>query len=247
MGSNTQHVLSNGVWSVALREQLADAALAELPPQASEDFKLAVMEALVQKLEALREFDRWDPRQLESVVLKRNYQEVEQIDVGSGVHCLHVLLDGRIVSGSKDRTLRIWTKGTDGVWGSEVLEGHTDTVWWLQTLPDGRIVSGSSDNTIRIWMKGTDGAWSSEELKGHTDWVRCLQALPDGRIVSGSDDRTLRIWTKGTGGAWSSEELKGHTNVVCCLQTLPDGRIVSGSRDGTIRIWDGEEIAGGAS
>ena len=193
---------TSGGWFAAQSNQLAEAALAEIPPQASEDFKLTAMEALVEKLEALREFDRWDPRQLESVVLKRNYQEVEQIDVGSGVHCLHVLLDGRIVSGNKDRTIRIWTKGTDGAWSSEELKGHTEWVNCLQALPDGRIFSGSFDNSIRIWTKGTDGVWSSEELKGHTDWVFCLQALPDGRIVSGSRDKTLRIWTKGSDGAW---------------------------------------------
>ena len=142
---------TSGGWFAAQSNQLADAALAEIPPQASEELKLTAMEALVEKLEALREFDRWGPRQLESVVLKRNYQEVEQIDVDSGVRCLHVLPDGRIVSGSDDSTLRIWTKGTGGAWSSEELKGHTGNVLCLQALPDGRIVSVSYDGTIRIW------------------------------------------------------------------------------------------------
>ena len=253
---------TSGGWFAAQSEKLAEAALAEIPPQASEELKLTAMEALVQKLETLREFDRWDPRQMESVVLKRNYQRVEQIYVDSGVLCLHVLPDGRIVSGSEDRTIRIWTKGTDGAWSSEKLKGHADWVRCLQALPDGRIVSGSSDNSIRIWTKGTDGAWSSEELKGHTRSVNCLQALPDGRIVSGSDDSSIRIWSKrvvpptsmfqkllGARGKqeWSSEAPGTCSGAIYRLQVLPDGHIVSANHAGTIRIWDGEEVTGGAA
>ena len=208
-----------GGWFAAQSNQLAEAALAEIPPQASEELKLTAMEALVEKLEALREFDRWDPRQLESVVLKRNYQEVEQIDVGSGVHCLHVLLDGRIVSGSEDRTLRIWTKGTDGAWSSEELKGHTRSVNCLQALPDGRIVSGSDDSSIRIWSK---------------------------RVVPPTSMFQKLLGARGK-QEWSSEAPGTCSGAIYRLQVLPDGHIVSANHAGTIRIWDGEEITGGAA
>jgi WD40 repeat protein len=110
------------------------------------------------------------------------------------VYCLQALPDGRIVSGSYDKTLRIWSKDSSGRWQSEVLKGHESYVFCLQALPDGRIVSGSYDKTLRIWSKDSSGRWQSEVLEGHTHCVSCLQALPDGRIVSGSGDETLRIW-----------------------------------------------------
>ena len=259
---STHQPVVRGGWLEASRERLVEIALAQIPADVTMELKVAAMEALVEKLEALRVYDRWDPRSMESVVLKRNYQRVEQIYVDSGVLCLHVLPDGRIVSGSEDRTIRIWTKGTDGAWSSEGLKGHTDSVFCLQALPDGRIVSGSSDNSIRIWTKGTDGAWSSEELKGHTRSVNCLQALPDGRIVSGSDDSSIRIWSKrvvpptsmfqkllGARGKqeWSSEAPGTCSGAIYRLQVLPDGHIVSANHAGTIRIWDGEEVTGGAA
>ena len=69
----------------------------------------------------------------------------------STVRCLQVLPDGRIVLGSRDEILRIWSKDEVGVWQSEELVGHTNWVNCLQALPDGRIVSGSNDKTIKIW------------------------------------------------------------------------------------------------
>jgi WD40 repeat protein len=96
------------------------------------------------------------------------------------------LHDGRIASGSSDKTIRIWNvDGTSIEWN-----GHTDWVYCLLQLQDGRIVSGSVDRTIRIWnMDGTSIEW-----KGHKGSARSLIQLQDGRIVSTSYDGTIRIW-----------------------------------------------------
>ena len=57
----------------------------------------------------------------------------------------------RIVSGSRDKTVRIW----DAVSGApigEPLQGHSRSVLSVAFSPDGtRIASGSEDKTIRIW------------------------------------------------------------------------------------------------
>ena len=55
----------------------------------------------------------------------------------------------RIVSGSDDKTVKIWDANN----GKELktLTGHY-TVWSVAFSPDGqRIVSGSRDNTLKIW------------------------------------------------------------------------------------------------
>jgi WD40 repeat protein len=235
--TSTAPQLPTGAWSVALRDQLAKEAIARMGPNASEELKCAVMEQLVQKLTALRDYDLFDPRQMDAVVAKRNYRWVEKVDVGSGANALQVLPDGRVVSLSDDRIIRIWTQGADGEWSSEALRGRTDRCTRLQSLPDGRIMSGSDVGTIRIWTKGVDGEWNSEDLIYPKSWFIRPQSLPDGRIMSGHEDKTIRIWTKGVDGEWSSEALRGHTDIVGCLQALPDGSIVSGSGDRTIRIW----------
>ena len=65
------------------------------------------------------------------------------------IKTLCALPDGRLASGSWDRTIRLW----DVAAGAETarLEGHSNSVNALCALPDGRLASGSDDKTIRLW------------------------------------------------------------------------------------------------
>ena len=69
----------------------------------------------------------------------------------AGVNSVAFSSDGqRIVSGSRDKTLKIWDANT----GKELqtLKGHTSYVYSVAFSPDGqRIVSGSFDKTLKIW------------------------------------------------------------------------------------------------
>jgi hypothetical protein len=60
--------------------------------------------------------------------------------------------DGRrLVSGSWDKTLRLWDAATGKPIGPP-LQGHTNSVTSVAFSPDGRrLVSGSDDNTLRLW------------------------------------------------------------------------------------------------
>ena len=108
----------------------------------------------------------------------------------SYIYALMVLPDGRLASGSSDRTIRLWDL-TNGAEAAR-LEGHTGYVMALAVLPNGRLASGSDDRTIRLWdvTTGTE----TSRLKGHTERVVALAVLPDGRLASGSDDSTIRLW-----------------------------------------------------
>ncbi|KIK58572.1 hypothetical protein GYMLUDRAFT_141365, partial [Collybiopsis luxurians FD-317 M1] len=149
--------------------------------------------------------------------------------------------DGQyVVSGSKDKTVRIWNAET-GLQVGEPLKGHTQAVISVAYSPDGQyIVSGSWDMTVRIWNAET-GQQVGEPLKGHIDEVTSVAYSPNGQyVLSGSKDKTVRIWNAKT-GLQVGEPLKGHTQGVTSVAYTPDGQyVVSGSSDKTVRIWNAE-------
>jgi WD40 repeat protein len=70
----------------------------------------------------------------------------------------------RIVSGSVDKTVRVWDAQSGDSIGAP-LQGHGDSVWGVAFSPDGtRIVSGSLDRTLRLWEIETGEALSVLEL-----------------------------------------------------------------------------------
>ena len=69
------------------------------------------------------------------------------------VRCLAINpITGEIVSGSYDKTLRVWNGETRKC--VAVLEGHNGWVSCVAINPiTGEIVSGSDDKTLRVWQK----------------------------------------------------------------------------------------------
>ena len=73
----------------------------------------------------------------------------------------------RIVSGSGDKTVRVWDVDTGKPIG-QPLTGHTAVVSSVAFSPDGkRIVSGSGDDTVRVWDADT-GNRSAQPMTSDT-------------------------------------------------------------------------------
>jgi WD40 repeat protein len=151
------------------------------------------------------------------------------------VRSLALSADGQtLVSGSKDKTIKIWDMRTKQL--RHTLTEHIDWVTSLALSADGQtLVSGSSDKTIKIWDMRTRQL--RHTLTGHTGSAWSLALSADGQtLVSGSGDKTIKIWDMRTGQL--RRTLTGHGDYVDSLALSADGQtLVSGSCDNTIRIW----------
>ena len=120
----------------------------------------------------------------------------------------------QVVSGSDDKTVRIWDvttgkiKGAPRFWKSatgktnRILNGHSAEVYSVAFSRDGtRIVSGSADETVRLWNAVTGEI--ERVLKGDRAWS-AVALSPDGtHVVSGHLDTSVLIWDIITGESTS--------------------------------------------
>jgi WD40 repeat protein len=149
-------------------------------------------------------------------------------------YALAVLPDGRVVSGSSNRTLRVWDVESGQT--LQTLEGHSAWVSAVAVLDRRRVISASRDKTLRVW--DVESGQTLQTLEGHSDEVTAVAVLDSRRVVSASRDKMLRVWDVESGQTLRA--LEGHSNWVTAVAVLDHRRVVSGSYDGKLRVWDVE-------
>ncbi|KAG2151526.1 WD40-repeat-containing domain protein [Suillus clintonianus] len=139
----------------------------------------------------------------------------------------------RFVTGSRDKTLRIWDVEKKKFVGGPLV-GHKEEVRWVTISPNQRqIASCGKDKTIILW----DAARSKQNLVFY--YLFILDSVcfsPDGKkLASGSRDNKVIIWDAETRDMLAI--LEGHKHFVWSVAFSPDGRkLASGSGD-NIRVW----------
>ncbi|EGG22116.1 hypothetical protein DFA_02006 [Cavenderia fasciculata] len=166
------------------------------------------------------------------------------------VRSVCVLYDGRIVTGSRDFTVRVWDVYSPiGEMPSMALYAHSHFVGALTALKPNNVhqrlfASGGNDKVIYVWDKNAiprdpkDQQDASKSpiltLIGHTDSISTLSQTNDGLIISGSWDNTIKLWSDN---AECIQTLTKHERAVWSVLGLPNGDIVSASADKSIIIW----------
>jgi WD40 repeat protein len=143
----------------------------------------------------------------------------------SGIRSMVILPNNHLVTGSYDKTIKIWNSPADILNQSTVtqksvkntysplktLSGHTSCVIALRYIPNGNLLaSGSADYTIKMW--DVDKGEVIKNFTGHMNDILCFSASSNGTtLISGSADRTIKLWSLGK--KYSSACLKTLTGI----------------------------------
>lgn len=159
----------------------------------------------------------------------------------------------RLVSISRDRSIRIWEVGT-GFCMKTIESANGDWIRCLAPSFDGSMVlSGGSDQVARI--HDINSGTRKIEFRGHENVVECVAYAPPAShshlskllgmtvtkttafIATGSRDKTIKLWNAESGAIIAT--LRGHDNWLRALVFHPDGRyLLSASDDKSIKVWD---------
>lgn len=172
--------------------------------------------------------------------IARSFQNVGKLSKHKkAVTSIIRLKDGRLLTGSRDYTIRFWEERDGTFVNTETIDEFTGSVQYLFQCEDGQILSSCQDNnTIRIWNK-KEGKYTCElTLSEHKDYVTSIMQLSDGKLVTTSKDKTICIWEQNNRFFQKKHTLVEHDDAVYAVVEISGGRIASASDDNTIRIWE---------
>ncbi|KAI0329820.1 WD40 repeat-like protein [Cubamyces sp. BRFM 1775] len=168
-----------------------------------------------------------------------------------------------IVSGSGDRSMKIWSAKTGPL--IRTFDNHHDRGLAAIDFEAPYVLSGSSDKHLRLIDIATGRGWSTSPdmddaagtpaaagvpcpacggvpqpvphvaQKTHEDLVRSAVLSAD-FVVSGSYDHTVKVWGRHT-GALVADLAGGHTGCIFCVG-FDHAKIVSCGEDQRICVWD---------
>lgn len=177
-----------------------------------------------------------DEQELPYQVLQGHTSDVTSLGFSHG---------GLLVSGSNDKTVRVWRRGPDGVFieNSDVhprspLTGHKYGVNGVCFSPfDTLIASCSTDGGIILWNAQT-GQQVVKLQQNSGGAIRACCFSPSSAVMaSGGDDETVCLWDISTRSLIRT--FVGHEAMITTLSFTPDSNFLcSGSTAGDLKIWD---------
>ncbi|PRP79224.1 F-box/WD repeat-containing protein 7-like [Planoprotostelium fungivorum] len=189
--------------------------------------------------------DNWDfePASLLApnnvVVYDAKYARKVKTLAGHSDTITSVLIVGeRIISGSRDRTVKIWHRSGPR-WSKrtaftvDTKRAHTKAITALHAL-GSTLVSASKDKTMRVWDVTEVGG----EAKCVFNMPSIQQALQfkDNTIVSGGKDRKLYVTDLET--SQTTMTMRGHKGWISALQINFNHVMSAGGNDGSLRLFD---------
>ncbi len=158
------------------------------------------------------------------------------------VNSLDQINNDTMVSGSYDKTIRIWRIST-GETLKTINVNAAVSVVRVFSLENKQIVCGKlgTSNNLQIFNYETGDL--NRTLIGHSAFVWSIEMLSEQFMASGGGDQSIFIWDLSSYSI--KYNLTGHNSSVYCIKRLSSTWIASGDMYGLIIIWNwlrGEQI-----
>ncbi|CAJ1433075.1 unnamed protein product, partial [Effrenium voratum] len=148
----------------------------------------------------------------------------------AGAHAVSVasLPTGEIVTGSQDKSLRVF-RGNTCV--HKVDEAHGDIIRCIASSSSA-MATASNDGSVKLWS--FDGIQMAV-LPGHQSYVYGVAFSSDNsEVLSASDDCTLKVWSISDS---QCKQSINHAGTVWQAIALPNSDVVSACGDMVVRVW----------
>ncbi|CAJ1366540.1 unnamed protein product, partial [Effrenium voratum] len=149
---------------------------------------------------------------------------------GTNVHVVSCLsaLDGKLLSGGWDKTVRLWEEDAQ----KAVMSGHEIAVNAVAGLENGDVASGSGDQTIAIWRNGAKlRSLPAKQV------VRALCALPGALVAAGTNDGCVRLWDASS-GQLAAERQVAQSYILSLARDPDTGHLAAGTSEGQVVILE---------
>ena len=152
--------------------------------------------------------------------------------------CLIELMSKKIMTGSYDKTIKIWNIDNFYNVQCEKIIKEENKIMCLLEFESNMLLIGTQSNIIKL-IDINNPEQIIHLFKGHKLNVNCLVKCNDQLFASASNDTDIRIWDYYKGEC--IDILSGHEKNIFCLIKLNNGKLCSGGADKIIKIWDLKE------
>ena len=110
----------------------------------------------------------------------------------SFVRCVAAMSEGRVISGSYDKTIKLWD--VDEGTCLKTFKGHKGVVTCLVSISENSFASSSGDGTIKVWDVSTGKCTKTIEGEGGDVWAVAWSQQEE-YLISAHANGTIKIWS----------------------------------------------------
>jgi WD40 repeat protein len=141
----------------------------------------------------------------------------------------------RMVTGSWDKTLRLWDLETGVV--LKKMEGHTWEVWALAVSRDGQMIASGDRRGKTIAWHGETGESLTKPIQAHSEGISSMDFSPNGTVLAIGSWNRVKFWCTKT---WQmqGEPIDCVYGFVHCVRYSPSGEVLAIATPNNVQIYN---------